>query len=277
MRPRTAFQAAFFVLARKAGTIRQGESLAGWLYQVAYRIALRARVQVVERREQVRQVADMAIPTPVSDSAWQELRPVLHAEVSRLPAKYRVPVVLCYLQGKSNEEAALEMGCPVGTLKGRLHRAPTCLRTRLERRGLTRLPACSWPTAHSLATAAVPVSLAETTVQAAVIFGTTHAAHGFYDRRPARRRSAANHVRSQIAKRRPGRSVRRTAGHRQRCFPLSGVFAQGTKPLVQVTQMDQTPAERCGAATGLRRTRRPTAAGSRGPPRHPSMAANQPI
>jgi len=173
-----AFQATFLVLARKAGKVRHGESLAGWLYRVAYRIALNARASAAQRKQQESQVGEMATASPVPDeAAWQELRPVLHEEVSRLPAKYRLPVVLCYLQSKTNEEAALELGCPVGTLKGRLNRARDLLRTRLARRGLALAAALFVSEGpRALATATVPASLTDRTVQAALIFATPHTA-----------------------------------------------------------------------------------------------------
>src|SRR5262249_47268795 len=154
------------------------------------------------------------------------------AEVSRLPAKYRVPVVLCYMQGKSNEEAALEMGCPVGTLKGRLHRARDLLRTRLERRGLTLAAGVFVADgARNLATAAAPVSLAETTVQAAVIFGTTDA--GAASTTAAQLAEGVLHTMS-VAKLRSAVLIALFAGllaTGSGAFLYRALLAQGTKPL----------------------------------------------
>src|SRR3954465_6889419 len=101
-----AFQAVFLVLARKANSIRDRRVLARWLYEVAYRIAMRARTNGVRRRAHERQGGEMAATVSIDDHSWIELRPVLHEEVNRLPEKYRVPVILCYLEGKTNEEAA---------------------------------------------------------------------------------------------------------------------------------------------------------------------------
>jgi RNA polymerase sigma factor (sigma-70 family) len=137
-----AFQATFLVLARKAGTIRDRRVLGCWLYEVAYRIAVRAKTHAVRRRSRERQGAEVAAVAPAGDQdlaqdlAWAELRPVLHEEVNRLPEKYRSAVVLCYLEGRTNEEAAALLRWPVGTVKGRLSRARELLRSRLARRGL---------------------------------------------------------------------------------------------------------------------------------------------
>ncbi|MDR3634649.1 MAG: RNA polymerase sigma factor [Isosphaeraceae bacterium] len=133
-----AFQATFLVLARKAGSIRSRNVLARWLYEVAYRTAVRARVAAVRRQAYERQGAQMtAAASDDQDRGWDELRPVLHEELRRLPEKYRTPVVLCYLEGKTNEEAARLLQWPVGTVKGRLSRARDMLRSRLDRRGVS--------------------------------------------------------------------------------------------------------------------------------------------
>jgi RNA polymerase sigma factor (sigma-70 family) len=135
-----AFQATFLVLARKAASIRRREAVTGWLYQVACRIALAARAGAARRsqREVLHPGLDSvpAATEPASDAAWRELRPILDEELSRLPEKLRVPVVLCYLEGKSYAEAAALTGCPTGTLSGRLTRARALLARRLARRGV---------------------------------------------------------------------------------------------------------------------------------------------
>jgi RNA polymerase sigma factor (sigma-70 family) len=131
-----AFQATFLVLARKGRSIRSRNVLGRWLYEVAYRIALRAKTQAVRRRVHERQAVEMSPLACESELAWNELRPVLHEEVNRLPEKYRTPVVLCYFEGKTNEEVAQLLDWPVGTVKGRLARARDLLRSRLMRRGL---------------------------------------------------------------------------------------------------------------------------------------------
>ena len=131
-----AFQATFIALARKAGSIKDRRVLARWLYEVAYRIAVRAKTSAVRNRIRERQGAEMSVTAAQYEAGWNELRPVLHEELSRLPDKYRTPVVLCYLEGKTNEEVADLLRWPVGTVKGRLSRARELLRSRLAKRGL---------------------------------------------------------------------------------------------------------------------------------------------
>jgi RNA polymerase sigma factor (sigma-70 family) len=161
-----AFQATFLALVRKAAAIRNRAALAGWLYQVAHRIALRARAA---RRPTVPYpAADVA--APAEDDALQgcDLRPVLDEEVRRLPAKYRDAVVLFYLSGHTTEEAARQLGCPRGTVLSRLAWARERLRQRLARRGVA-LPAgalAAW-LARKGASAAAPALLTSSTVRAA--------------------------------------------------------------------------------------------------------------
>ena len=135
-----AFQATFLTLSRKADTIRDRRVLSSWLYEVAYRIAIRARAGASRRRDQEVQAAvacaDGMIPEQERTVALNDLQPALHEEVNRLPEKYRLPIILTYLQGKSNEEVAELLEWPVGTVKGRLFRARNLLRSRLTRRGL---------------------------------------------------------------------------------------------------------------------------------------------
>jgi len=136
-----AFQAAFLVLARQAHTIHKMESVGSWLYGVAYRISLRARSDAARRRTLEEQARTMSEQDPFLEAAWRELRPVLDEEVGRLPPKYRAPIVLCYLEGKTNTEAARELGWTKGTVSGRLARARELLRSRLARRGVALTPA----------------------------------------------------------------------------------------------------------------------------------------
>jgi RNA polymerase sigma factor (sigma-70 family) len=132
-----AFQATFLVLVRKASSMTNPGLLANWLYGVAYRTALEARTQAARRRARERQVPPMPPQEPTPEVIWSDLRPVLDEEVSRLPEKYRAPFVLCYLEGRTNEEAAELLGCPRGTVLSRLAWARERLRYRLSRRGLT--------------------------------------------------------------------------------------------------------------------------------------------
>src|SRR5262249_54569626 len=96
-----AFQATFLILARKAGSIRKREALAAWLYEVAYRLAMRMRAAAVRQRGLERQTTHRPQADPVSEAAWRELRPILDEELRRLPTKYRSSLILCYLEGRS--------------------------------------------------------------------------------------------------------------------------------------------------------------------------------
>jgi len=131
-----AFQATFLVLARRAASVRDVGKLDGWLYRVAFRIALQARFKARNRSDRERRDAYMDTVAPDLDQASDELRGLIYDEVGRLPERSRQAVVLCYLNGRTNEEAAAELGLPVGTVKTRLHRARARLRSRLTRRGL---------------------------------------------------------------------------------------------------------------------------------------------
>src|SRR5262245_20421813 len=135
-----AFQVTFLVLARKADSLSKPQLLAHWLYGVAHRTALRLRARRARRQEHERRAAGMLTidPTDGSESHdGREILAVLDEEMSHLPEKYRILLVLCYLQGKTHEEAACEAGCPLGSLSWRLARAREMLRKRLGRRGLT--------------------------------------------------------------------------------------------------------------------------------------------
>jgi RNA polymerase sigma factor (sigma-70 family) len=164
-----AFQATFLVLAHKAGSIRRSESLGPWLYRVALNIAKTASGNTAQRQAHERRAAAMKQPSSADPVVWQDWQPLLHEEIDRLPEKYRAPVVLCYLQGLSNQEAARQLGCPAGTVKGRLSRARDLLRTGLVRRGVT-LSAAGCATVLSLqgVCSAVPGPLLHALAKAAV-------------------------------------------------------------------------------------------------------------
>ena len=163
-----AFQATFLVLVRNAGSIRKRESVASWLYGVAQRVTRKAQAGA-KKRALVHQSEAMVATGPESDRDRFELRPILHDEVGRLPEKYRAPIVLCYFEGRSHEEAARQLEWPVGTVKGRLSRARDILQSRLVRRGVA-LALGVVAFLEDEAKAAVPESLIQTTVQAAVRF-----------------------------------------------------------------------------------------------------------
>jgi RNA polymerase sigma factor (sigma-70 family) len=151
-----AFQATFLILARKAATIGRREALAGWLYRVAHRVALHARARGSKRPATMPLgLAEQVVAQP-EDPTSSDLRPVLDEEIARLPEKYRLPVVLCYLEGETTDEAARQLGWPRGTVATRLAAARERLRARLAHRGVT------------LAVALAPPALSRSAVQSAV-------------------------------------------------------------------------------------------------------------
>jgi RNA polymerase sigma factor (sigma-70 family) len=167
-----AFQATFLILARKAGSIGRGESLAAWLYQVAYRVAVRARLHAAERRaleaSQHERRRSSAHAGPSEAATERDLVPLVHEELNRLAAKYRTPIVLCYLEGKTHAEAADQLGWAKGTVSGRLARGREMLRKRLVRRGIV-FPVSVLAVALAASKAsAVPPALVAATAQAAM-------------------------------------------------------------------------------------------------------------
>jgi hypothetical protein len=144
--------------------------MAGWLYRVAYRAALRAREAAARRPTPLPDGAEVAAPGEPDGGEARELHEVLDDELSKLPDKYRTLILLCYFQGKTHDEAARLLGCPRGTVAVRLQRARQRLHDRLTRRGLT-LSAAALTTALSAgaAQAAVPPALIETTLGAATL------------------------------------------------------------------------------------------------------------
>jgi RNA polymerase sigma factor (sigma-70 family) len=165
-----AFQATFLVLARQAAALRKRASLASWLYGIACRVAMRARTDAARRRLHERR-AQALRPTAAEASAACELRDVLGEELARLPEKYRLAVVLCHLEGRTNEEAARQLGWPVGSVKGRLARARELLRARLTRRGFAPSAALLGTALAAQAADAVPPGLAQATLRAALATG----------------------------------------------------------------------------------------------------------
>jgi RNA polymerase sigma factor (sigma-70 family) len=174
-----AFQATFLALAREAGRVARRESVGSWLYTVACRVALKAKGRAARRA--ARESAGPGVHEAVhsEDPAALDLRPVLDEEINRLPEKYRRPVVLCYLEGKTNTEAALQLGCPAGTVATRLAWARARLRGRLTRRGVA-LSAGVLATGLGAGTlrAALPGPLVESTVRAGVAWAVGRATAG---------------------------------------------------------------------------------------------------
>jgi RNA polymerase sigma factor (sigma-70 family) len=179
-----AFQATFLILARRAGSIRRPELLGNWLYGVALRTARTARVRNGHRRRRVTSGGGEMSVEPIGDVDRPELPLIareeleaLHEEVSRLPERYRAPVVLCELEGLTYQEAALRLRCPVSTVGIRLKRARERLRLRLIQRGLAPTAGLFGALFGGEASSAwVPVGLVTDTVHAATRFAASQAA-----------------------------------------------------------------------------------------------------
>jgi RNA polymerase sigma factor (sigma-70 family) len=129
-------QAAFLLLAQKADSVRWHDSAAGWLYQTAYRLSLKARTAAGRRLRHEARAKPLALADPLAELTVREMQAVLDEELNRLPEKYRSPIVLCCLEGRSRDEAAGCLGLPLGVVKDRLERGREHLRSRLARRGV---------------------------------------------------------------------------------------------------------------------------------------------
>jgi RNA polymerase sigma factor (sigma-70 family) len=163
-----AFQATFLVLAQELHALRQHSSLAGWLHGVALRVSRKARARAMARQ---RWEACAARPeaAPPDDLAWSEVRSALDAELSRLPDRWRLPLVLCYLEGQTQDEAADQLGCSKSTLRRRLEQARAALGSRLKGRGIAWsavLPAVL--ASDSVAANAMSLACVDSTVAAAL-------------------------------------------------------------------------------------------------------------
>jgi RNA polymerase sigma factor (sigma-70 family) len=167
-----AFQATFLVLARKASSIRSSHVLASWLYGVAYRTAMKARAMSMKRQRKERQVAERPDTFAPAEPVSEELLERLDHELNRLAEKYRVPVVLCELEGKGRKEVARMLGVPEGTLSWRLAQAKKLLARRLSRYGTVAVTALL---AEGAASARLSPMLLQSTAQAVGKAGTVPA------------------------------------------------------------------------------------------------------
>src|SRR5262249_32484999 len=180
-----AFQATFLVLARKAGSISKRESVASWLYQVAYHAALKARAQrsrvagchafAVERGSTGTHRAPPrkhATQDPLDELTGRELLAVVDEELLRLPERYRAPLVLCFLEGQTRDQAARQLRWSLRTLRRRVDDGKKLLAKRLTRRGLTLSGGfLAMGLAENAATAGVPALVVDNTGEAAVVAG----------------------------------------------------------------------------------------------------------
>ncbi len=163
-----AFQATFLVLARKAGSVSWRDDAGNWLYAVALRVARKARARAARQRRRESEVA-MPPAAATDEGPDRDTAEAVAEEVGRLPDKYRRPVVLCCLQGKSHAEAAQLLGWPEGTVSGRLSRAKEMLRRRLARRGVV-VPAAGVAALLAAETVSAPAAVVGLTVRAAISF-----------------------------------------------------------------------------------------------------------
>ncbi len=172
-----AFQATFLVLARKAASVMPREKLGNWLYGVAYQTAMKARAMRAKRRLREGQVSEVPEPMAVRDDLQDELAESLDRELSRLPEKYRTPIILCDLEGWTHREAASQLGWPIGTVSSRLSRARSMLAKRLSRwdMSLSVGSLAVW-LAQESASASMPTKLIGSTAQAASLFAAGEAA-----------------------------------------------------------------------------------------------------
>ena len=176
-----AFQATFLVLARKAGSLKNAKSLPAWLHVTAHRISLRARANKARRRERSLESEIMTEDhATLQQIATEHERSTLDEEINRLPDRFRLPLFLCCLEGKTREEAARQLGWTIGSLKGRLERGRQLLRRRLLLRGISFAVAVSLVMrTPSIAHASVADSVVASTVQAGMRYAAGHSPVGY--------------------------------------------------------------------------------------------------
>jgi RNA polymerase sigma factor (sigma-70 family) len=165
-----ACQAVFLVLARQARSIRRSGSVASWLHGVAWRVANKLRYARTRRTaREVEAAAETPISSDPADISLREVQRIVDEELARLPGSYQAPLVLCYLEGRTQDEAARELGWSLTTLRGRLERGREMLRLRLIRRGVAGASALLLGAlVPSLSSAAVPPTLLAGVAEASV-------------------------------------------------------------------------------------------------------------
>jgi RNA polymerase sigma factor (sigma-70 family) len=167
-----AFQATFLILVRKAASIRKRSSVVSWLHGVALRVACCQEGAMVRRRRHERRVNERPVASGDEEDR-DELASVLHEELDRLPEKYRAPIVLCFFESLSHEQAARQLCWPVGTVRSRLARGRGQLRSRLLRRGLVpSIALLETALCATKAGAAIPPELANATAHAALHYAS---------------------------------------------------------------------------------------------------------
>lgn len=170
-----AFQATFLVFVRKAASVVPREMVGNWLYGVAHQTAVRLRATAAKRGVRERQVMDIPDPAQAETRA-DDLLPLLDQELSCLPERFRVLIVLCDLEGKTRKEVAQQLGCPEGTVASRLARARTMLAKRLARHGFAVSGASvACVLSQGAASASAPASVLTSTIKAVTLSATGQA------------------------------------------------------------------------------------------------------
>jgi RNA polymerase sigma factor (sigma-70 family) len=173
-----AFQAAFLILARKAGDIRERDSVGGWIYCVAQRVAMRARAVIHRRRELSAPLGDAHDEIARAHSPVERLCPSLEEELRRLPEPYRSAVVLCYLEGRTQNEAAHLLTTTAAAINSRLKRARELLRRRLAWHGLVLSGVAVAEALAGAAQAALSPAVVRQTARTAIDFVTCQGTPG---------------------------------------------------------------------------------------------------
>jgi RNA polymerase sigma factor (sigma-70 family) len=172
-----AFQATFLVLVRRAAAVAPREKVGLWLHGVARQTALKARAVKARRRGRERPVPVVPAAGGKREERTDERLLELDRELSRLPEKYRAPIVLCELEGRSHREAAEQLRWPIGTLSGRLSRGRALLARRLSRRGpMPVIGPLGLMFARDVASACVPSSVLSSTIRAVTLGAASPAA-----------------------------------------------------------------------------------------------------
>jgi RNA polymerase sigma factor (sigma-70 family) len=165
------FQATFLTLARKAASIRKQDAVGSWLHGVAANLSLRAKTAATRRQRRESRAVERPPEDPLAEISLREARTVIDEELAKLPEKYRAPLVLCYLEGATRDEAAQQLGWSLGTLKRRLEQGRELLRGRLARRDLTLSAIlAAGLLAQNVGQGAISAPLVDTTVRAALLF-----------------------------------------------------------------------------------------------------------
>jgi RNA polymerase sigma factor (sigma-70 family) len=163
-----AWQQTFLLLVARAGVGRWHDSLAGWLHETARRITLKTRTTTIRRQVHEKRQSRQSPRLLLDEITGRELQNALDEELAHLPARVRVPLVLCYLEGLTRDEAARHLGCPLSTLKLRVQQGRDLLQKRLQKRGLALSAA--------LATATLITNSSRAAVPAIVVHATREAA-----------------------------------------------------------------------------------------------------